>query len=67
MRTPGNQPSCIAWRVSENDPVMMAWLAMMVASVASSTSGNSAQCGASAKNGLSVSPGLSSTSATWPA
>ena len=37
---PGNQPSCIACRVRENAPVMMAWLAMMVASVASTTSGH---------------------------
>src|SRR6266446_4223939 len=35
MRNPGNQPSCIACRVSENEPVMIAWLAMMVATVAS--------------------------------
>src|SRR5579883_775561 len=33
MRKPGNQPSCIAWRVSENEPVIIAWLAMMVATV----------------------------------
>jgi len=39
METPGSQPSCMAWRVIEKDPVMMAWLAMMVAMVASATSG----------------------------
>ena len=39
MCIPGSQPSCIAWRVSENDPVMMAWLAMTVASVAKATAG----------------------------
>ncbi len=39
MATPGIQPSCMAWRVIENEPVMMAWLAMMVATVASTTSG----------------------------
>ena len=39
MVRPGSQPSCIAWRVIENEPVMMAWLAMMVATVASSTIG----------------------------
>src|SRR5271170_2160856 len=33
MRKPGNQPSCIAWRVSENEPVMLAWLAMIVATI----------------------------------
>ena len=39
MVTPGNQPSCMACRVIEKEPVMMAWLAMMVAIVASATSG----------------------------
>jgi hypothetical protein len=29
----------MAWRVIENEPVMIAWLAMMVATVASTTSG----------------------------
>ena len=55
MCRPGNQPSCIACRVSENEPVMMAWLAMMVASVASTTSGITDQVGAVRKNGLPVS------------
>ena len=39
MAKPGSQPSCIAWRVIENEPVMIAWLAMMVATVARATSG----------------------------
>ena len=39
MLRPGNQPSWIAWRVMENTPVMIAWLAMMVASVARITIG----------------------------
>ena len=39
MVTPGSQPSCMAWRVIENDPVMIAWLAMTVATAASTTSG----------------------------
>ena len=51
---PGNQPSCMACRVSENAPVMMAWLAMMVAIVARTTRGMIAHCGASLKNGLPV-------------
>jgi hypothetical protein len=67
MRNPGNQPSCIAWRVSENEPVMIAWLAMMVATVASSTSGKIAQPGASLKKGLPPRSGLSRRSAVWPA
>ena len=39
MLTPGIQPSCIACRVIENEPVMIAWLAMMVAIVDRTTSG----------------------------
>ena len=41
----GNRPSWIAWRVSEKAPVITAWLAMMVASVARITMGTSAQSG----------------------
>ena len=41
----GSQPSWIACRVMENEPVMIAWLAMMVAAVASSTMGTSRACG----------------------
>jgi hypothetical protein len=37
----GIQPSRIAWRVMEKAPVMIDWLAMMVATVASSTIGTS--------------------------
>ena len=37
MRSRGSQPSWIACRVIENAPVMMDWLAMMVATVARST------------------------------
>ena len=47
MFRPGNQLSCIACRVSENAPVMIAWLAMIVANVARTTRGTTAQCGAS--------------------
>ena len=43
----GNQPSWMACRVMENEPVMMAWLAMIVATVASSTIGTSSTCGQS--------------------
>ena len=35
----GHKPSWIACRVIENVPLMIAWLAMMVATVASTTSG----------------------------
>ena len=58
MFRPGNQPSCIAWRVREKAPVMIAWLAMIVAQVASTTSGTTAQPGASMKNGLPVETGV---------
>ena len=39
-------PSWMAWRVSEKAPVMTAWLAMMVANVARTTSGSRAHEGA---------------------
>ena len=48
----GSRPSWIACRVREKAPVITAWLAMMVASVARITSGSSAQSGASRKNGF---------------
>ena len=35
----GRKPSWIAWRVIEKTPVMMAWDAITVAAVASTTSG----------------------------
>jgi hypothetical protein len=41
MCSRGSQPSCIAWRVIEKAPVMIDWLAMIVAIVASTTSGKS--------------------------
>ena len=37
----GSHPRWIACRVIEKAPVMIAWLAMIVAAVASSTSGTS--------------------------
>ena len=43
----GSRPSWIAWRVSEKAPVITAWLAMMVASVAMITSGRINAGGAS--------------------
>ena len=73
MFSPGNQPSWIAWRVIENAPVMIAWLAMMVANVASSTIGQIAQLlikgGMMPKNGLSGSlpPACPISAADWPA
>ncbi len=45
IRRRGNQPSSIACRVIEKAPVMMDWLAMIVASVASTMSGSSATGG----------------------
>ena len=41
----GRSPSWIACWVSEKAPVITAWLAMMVAAVASATIGRSAQSG----------------------
>ncbi len=67
MLRPGNQPSCIACRVSENAPVMIAWLAMMVANVASTTSGTTAHCGASAEERVRRQLGAPSISTPiWP-
>ena len=43
----GRRPSWIAWRTMEKAPVMTAWLAMIVATVARMISGISAQSGAS--------------------
>ena len=43
----GSRPSWIACRASEKAPVITAWLAMTVATVASRTSGSSAHAGAS--------------------
>ena len=66
MFRPGNQPSCIAWRVSVKVPVMIAWLAMMVAKVASTTSGTTSTCGTVAKNGLPLRSGCALSAAAWP-
>jgi hypothetical protein len=41
----GRKPRLMPWRISENAPVMTAWLAMMVAAVARSTAGSSAHFG----------------------
>ena len=67
MVRPGNQPSCIACRVNEKAPVMIAWLAMIVARVARATSGITNWVGASLKNGLLPMFGLSISRAVWPA
>ena len=45
MEKRGNRPSCMAWRVSENAPVITAWLAITVATVARHTIGISAHLG----------------------
>jgi hypothetical protein len=45
MCTRGSQPSWIACRVIEKAPVMIDWLAMTVAIVASATSGRSRKDG----------------------
>ena len=59
----------MAWRATENAPVITAWEAMTVAAVASTTSGISAQVGTSRKNGARTAPsgpGSASNSAPWP-
>ena len=61
----GSRPSWIACRDSEKAPVITAWLATTVASVASTTIGSRPQAGTSWKNGSAVS-GFSSTRAAWP-
>ena len=45
MRRRGSQPSWIACRVIENAPVMIDWLAMIVAIVARTTNGISSASG----------------------
>jgi hypothetical protein len=64
----GQRPSWIACLVIENAPEMIAWLAMMVATVASATMGICKRSGHSAKKGF---PPFSTepvtTSAVWPA
>ena len=45
MAKRGSRPSWMAWRVSENAPVMTAWLAMIVAMVAMITIGIRAHSG----------------------
>ena len=62
----GSRPSWIAWRASEKAPVITAWLATTVAIVDRSTSGSSAQDGASRKNGFSTVFGFDSTRAPCP-
>ena len=64
----GHNPSCIACRVIENAPLMIAWLAMMVAMVASATSGTCSAAGHSTKNGLApAATSPSTTTAVCPA
>ena len=47
MAMRGSQPSWIAWRVIEKAPVMIDWLAMTVATVASTIIGVSSGAGQS--------------------
>jgi len=57
----------MACRVSENEPVMIAWLAMIVATAASATSGKTPQEGTNLKKGFPSIPGSWISSAVWPA
>ena len=57
----------MAWRVIEKAPVMIAWLAMMVASVDRITSGTSKGAGQSRKKMLPSVGAPSSTMAACPA
>ena len=57
----GHNPSCIACRVIENAPLMIAWLAMIVAIVDSTTSATCNPAGQSVKNGLPPAPTAPST------
>ena len=54
------------WPVTEKAPEISAWLAITVATVASSTSGRRSQCGPRRKNGLAIAAGSRITSAPWP-
>ena len=63
----GIQPSWMAWRVMENAPVMIDWLAMMVAIVASATMGTSSTGGQRRKKILSAVGAPASTMAPCPA
>ena len=67
MRSRGSQPSWIACRVIEKAPVMIDWLAMIVAIVASTISGISSGPGQSRKKILPSVGAPSSTSAACPA
>ena len=48
----GRRPSCIACRVIEKAPVMIDWLAITVATVASATSGSCSAAGQRSKKGF---------------
>ena len=54
MRSRGSQPSWIACRVIEKAPVMIDWLAMMVATVASTISGDQQRPGTEPKEDVAV-------------
>ena len=67
IRIRGRRPRSIACRAMENAPEITAWLAMTVATVASSTRGRRATDGAIRKNGFDAASGLARTSAPCPA
>jgi hypothetical protein len=56
----------MAWRDTENAPVMTACEAITVAAVASTTSGTVSWSGTRRKNGARTVDGSSMTSAPWP-
>ena len=64
IRSRGSQPSWMACRVIENAPVMIDWLAMIVAIVASTTSGISSADGHRRKKMLSG--GRCARRGRWP-
>ena len=62
----GRKPSCMHCRAMENAPEISAWLAITVATVASTTRHSRSDSGHSRKNGFSTAAGLLITSAPWP-
>jgi len=60
------KPSCMHCRAIEKAPEIIAWLAITVAIVASSTIGRCDQSGPSRKNGFWIAAGSSIISAPWP-
>ena len=56
----------MAWRATENAPVITDWLAITAAMVARMIIGYSPQSGTASKNGLATASGRCSTSAPCP-